>query len=69
MGHRDTADFLESVESVEDTAKSFKICGHNYQNTKKELLKFKDEDPGALIRQEKVQRGNPLKGVKAYYIT
>ena len=57
------------IDSVEDTAKSFKICSYNFQNTKKELLKFKDEDPVTLIRREKVQRGKPIKGVKAFYIT
>ena len=56
-------------ESVEDTAKSFKISGYNYQNTKKELLKFKEEDPVQLIRKEKVSRNKPEKGVKVFYIT
>ena len=41
------------LDSVEDSAKSFKICGYNYQNTKKELLKFKDEDPVTLIEKRK----------------
>ena len=33
------------------------------------MLKFKDEDPVTLIRKEKVRRGKPLKGVKAFYNT
>ena len=57
------------LDSVEDTAKSFKICGYNYQKTKKELLKFKDEDPVSLVRKEKVHRGKPDKGLKAFYIS
>ena len=32
-------------ESVEDTARAFKISGYNYQNTKNELLKFEKDDP------------------------
>ena len=56
------------LESVEETAKSFKICGYNYQNTKKELLKFEAEDPLTLIRKVKVCRTKPNKGVKAFYI-
>ena len=34
-------------ESVEDTARAFKISGYNYQNTKKELLKFEKENPNS----------------------
>ena len=55
--------------SVEEAAKALKICGFNYQNTKKELLKFKDEDPIELIKKEKVVRDKPEKGLKAFYIT
>ena len=61
--------YYPSLYSVEDTARSFKIAGYNYQNTKKELLKFKDEDPIQLIRKEKVCRNKPAKGVKVYFIT
>ena len=57
------------LDAVEDTARSFKICGYNYQNTKQELLKFKDEDPVDLIRKVKVNRSKPVKGVKAFYIS
>ena len=57
------------LESVEETAKCFKISGYNYQNTKRELMKFKDVDPIALIRKDKVQRNKPDKGVKAFYVT
>ena len=37
--------------SVEDTARAFKILGYNYQNTKKELLKFKEDNPIDLIKK------------------
>ena len=53
------------LESVEETAKAFKISGYNYQNSKKELLEFKDVDPIELIQKEKVVRNKPVKGVKA----
>ena len=36
---------------------------------KKELLKFKDEDPIELIKKEKVARDKPEKGVKVFFIT
>ena len=41
-------------ESVEDTARAFKISGYCYQDTKKELLKFKELDPGTLSKREKL---------------
>ena len=53
-------------ESVEDTARSFKVSGYNYQATKRELLKFEEEDPVELILKEKVYRNKPEKGVKAF---
>ena len=43
-------------DSVEDTAKAFKICGYNYQESKKELLSFKNEDPIKLIKKQKKVR-------------
>ena len=55
--------------SVEEAAKALKISGFNYQNAKKELMKFKDEDPIELIKKQKVVRGKPDKGVKAFFIT
>ena len=55
--------------SVEDTARAFKISGHNYQNTKKELLKFKEDNPIDLIKKDKVVRNKPAKGVKSFYIS
>ena len=54
------------LDSVEDTAKSFKICGYNYQNTKKELLKFKDEDPVSLVRKENLTGGNQIRVLKHF---
>ena len=56
-------------ESVEDTARAFKISGYNYQNTKNELLKFEKDDPIELIKKDKVYRNKPEKGVKVFYIT
>ena len=32
-------------------------------------MKFKDEDPIELIKKQKVVRGKPDKGVKAFFIT
>ena len=55
--------------SVEDTARAFKISGYNYQNTKKELLKFKEDNPIDLIKKDKVVRNKPAKGVKSFYIS
>ena len=55
--------------SVEEAAKALKISGYSYQNSKNELLKFKNEDPIELIKREKVVRGKPEKGVRAFYIT
>ena len=46
-----------------------KISGFNYQNVKKELLKFKDEDPIELIKKDKIARDKPEKGIKAFFIT
>ena len=56
-------------ESVEETAKAFKISGYNYQDTKRKLLEYKDENPIDLIMKQKVPRNKPVKGVKAFYIT
>ena len=49
--------------SVEEAAKALKISGFCYQDVKKDLLKFKDEDLIELIRKEKVARDKPEKGV------
>ena len=43
-------------ESVKETAKAFKISGYSYQETKKELMKFKHEDPLELIKKKKKVR-------------
>ena len=51
-------------ESVEETTKVFKICGCNYQETKRKLMEFKEENPIDLIMKEKVVRKKPVKGVK-----
>ena len=56
-------------ESVEETAKAFKISGYSYQETKKELLKFKDEDPLQLIKKKKTVRKKPNKGVRSFFIS
>ena len=56
-------------ESVETAAKAFKVSGYGYQKTKQELLAFKALDPVELIKQEKVVKKKPEKGVQAYYIT
>ena len=42
--------------SVEDTARAFKISGYNYQNSKKELFKFKEDNPIDLIKTDTVVR-------------
>ena len=52
-------------ESVENTAKALKISGYNFQNSKKSLLEFRNEDPIVLINKEKVVRNKPVKGVKS----
>ena len=57
------------LNPVEDTYKSFKSCGYNYQNTKKDLLKFKDVDPISKIRKEKAPRVKPTKGVRLFFIS
>ena len=54
---------------MEETAKAFKICGYNYQETKRKLMEFKLENPIDLIMKEKVVRNKPVKGVKAFYVT
>ena len=56
-------------ESVEDTARAFKISGYSYQNAKKELLKFRDIDPLNLIKKRKTVRTKPDKGVRAFFIS
>ena len=56
-------------ESVEDTARAFKISGYNYQKTKRELMEFADDDPIELIRKEKTVRSKPAKGTRAFYVT
>ena len=56
-------------ESVEETAKAFKISGYSYQETKKELMKFKHEDPLELIKKKKKVRNKPHKGVRSFYIS
>ena len=56
-------------ESVEDTARAFKISGYNYQKSKKELMEFEDQDPIALIKKDKTVRNKPEKGVKSFYIS
>ena len=56
-------------ESVEKTARAFKISGYNYHNTKKELLELKHQDPIVLINKEKTVRNKPVKGVKSFFIT
>ena len=57
------------MESVEDTARAFKISGYCYQDTKKELLKFKEIDPLNLIKKSKTVRSKPEKGVRAFFIS
>ena len=54
---------------IEDTARSFKISGYNYQKTKQELRKFKDLDPIELIKKKKIVNKGPEKGAKAFFIT
>ena len=56
-------------ESVEDTARAFKMSGYCYQDTKKELLKFKELDPLNLIKKRKTVRSKPAKGVRAFFIS
>ena len=56
-------------ESVEDAARAFKISGYGYQQTKQELLKFKELDPIELIKKEKKVKKKPDTGVQAYYIS
>ena len=72
VGHRlrinsSKAEYFE--KSAEETARAFKISGYNYQDTKRKLLEFKDDNPIDLILKEKVTRNKPVKGVKAFYIT
>ena len=55
--------------SVEDAARAFKISGYGYQQTKQELLKFKELDPIELIKKEKKVKKKPDTGVQAYYIS
>ena len=54
---------------MEDTARAFKISGYCYQDTKKELLKFKELDPLNLIKKRKIVRSKPTKGVRAFFIS
>ena len=53
-------------ESVEETAKAFKISGYNYQNTKKELMELKCDDPAEMIKQKKGARKKPAKSVNVF---
>ena len=48
---------------------AFKISGYSYQESKKELLKYRDVDPLELIRKEKTVRKKPEKGVRVFYIS
>ena len=43
-------------ESVEETARAFNISGYNYQETKKGLLEFRNDDPIELIKKSKTSR-------------
>ena len=56
-------------ESVEETARAFKISGYNYQETKKGLLEFRNDDPIELIKKSKTIRNRPEKGVRAFYVS
>ena len=56
-------------ESVEDTARAFKISGYNYQETKKEMLTFLTDDPLELIKKKKTVKKKPSKGVRAFFIS
>ena len=72
VGHRlqinsSKTEFFEN--SVEDTAKALKISGYSYQESKKELLKFREVDPLELIKKKKTVRNKPEKGVRAFYVT
>ena len=72
VGHRLRVNSSKNAyfeESVEDTARAFKIAGYNYQETKREMLKFLPEDPINLIKKEKTAKKKPNKGVRAFVIS
>ena len=47
-------------DSVEEFSRAFSISGYDYQNSKKELQKFRSEDPIKLIKSEKRNKNQNL---------
>ena len=45
-------------ESVEEISKAFAMSGYDYQQSKKELNKFKNQDPVTLIKSERKKTKN-----------
>ena len=55
-------------ESVEEISKAFAMSGYDYQQSKKELNKFKNQDPVTLIKSErKKQKTKP--GCRVFYVS
>ena len=56
-------------ESVDTCSKSFAVAGYSYDHAKKELNKFRDEDPFQLIKNGPKEKSSENKsGVKIFYV-
>ena len=57
------------IENVELYARAMALSGYNYQNVKKEMMKFRDKDPVNLIKNGKTKQSRQKTGCRAYFNT